>query len=99
MQTQNKIFDDLSRVASGALGALSGVKEEIEQVVRQQIERMVAEMDLVQRDEFEAVKAMAAEARDRQEELEKKVAALEAELQKAKAPAARSRTAKTAKKG
>ena len=77
MQTQNKILDDISRVAGGALGAVSGVKTEVENMVRQQIERIIADLDLVPREEFEAVKAMAAEARARQEDLEKRLAELE----------------------
>ena len=60
MQSQNRFFDDLARVASGALGTLSGVKTEVETRLREQLEKVLAGMDLVSRDEFEAVKAMAA---------------------------------------
>lgn len=80
MQADNRLLDDLARVASGALGAVSGMRHEVEARLKNQFERILADMDLVQRDEFEAVKAMAAKARAEQEALEKRVAALEAEL-------------------
>jgi len=80
MQSQNRFFDDIARVASGAVGALSGVRGEIEARLRDQLERMLAGMDLVTREEFEAVKAMAAKAREEQEFLRLRVEALEARL-------------------
>jgi BMFP domain-containing protein YqiC len=80
MQSQNRFFDDLARVAAGAMGTLSGVRGEVESRLRQQLERVLAGMDLVTRDEFEAVKAMAAKARAEQEDLAKRMAALEAVL-------------------
>lgn len=80
MQTQNPFFDDLARMAGGALGALSGLKAEIEALVRQQFERVMAGADMVPRDEFEAVRALAIKARTEQEDLEARVAALEAKL-------------------
>ena len=86
MQTQNRFFDDLARVATGALGALSGVRSEVEARLREQLENLLAGMDLVSRDEFEAVKAMAAKARSEQEDLTKRVAELEARLAAAAAP-------------
>ena len=80
MQSQNRFFDDLARVAAGAMDALSGVRGEVEARFREQLERVLAGMDLVSRDEFEAVKAMAAKARAEQEDLAKKVADLESRL-------------------
>jgi BMFP domain-containing protein YqiC len=80
MQSQNRFFDDIARVASGAVGALSGVRGEIEARLRDQLERMLAGMDFVSREEFEAVKAMAAKAREEQELLRLRVEALEAQL-------------------
>jgi BMFP domain-containing protein YqiC len=77
MQSQNRFFDDLARVAAGAVGTLSGVKNEVESRLREQLERVLAGMDLVTRDEFEAVKAMAAKARAEQEDLARRVAELE----------------------
>ena len=87
MQVDNRFLDDLARVANGAVGALSGVREEVEAMVRQRAERLLADMDLVTREEFEAVKAVAAKARLEQEALGDRVATLEsalAELQKPK---------------
>src|SRR5437868_3199747 len=80
MQSQNRFFDDLARVAAGAMGTLSGVRSEIETRIREQLERVLSGMDLVSRDEFEAVKAMAAKAREEQELLLRRVEALEARL-------------------
>ena len=80
MQSQNRFFDDLARVAAGAAGALSGVRGEIEARARDQLERVLAGMDLVSREEFEAARAMAAKARDEQERLLHRVEALEARL-------------------
>ena len=80
MQGQNRFFDDVARVASGAMGALSGVRGEVEARLRDQLERVLAGMDLVSREEFEAVKAMSAKARDEQESLRRRLAALEARL-------------------
>ena len=80
MQTSNRLFDDLARVASGAFNTLSGLREEIETRVRERVERMASDLDLVTREEFDAVRTMATNARAGQEELQIKVAALEAEL-------------------
>lgn len=80
MQTSNRILDDLAKVANGAASGLVGIKGEIEGLVRQQMERILNGMDLVTRDEFDAVKAMAAKARTEQEALEKRLNELEAKL-------------------
>lgn len=80
MQTNNRILDDLARVASGAMGGLAGVRHEVEGRLREQVERLLAGMDLVTREEFEAVKAMAAQARTEQDLLAARLAALEARL-------------------
>jgi len=81
MQSQNRFFEDLARVAAGALGTLSGVKTEVETRLREQLEKVLAGMDLVSRDEFEAVKAMAAKARAENEALAARIAILEAKSQ------------------
>jgi len=86
MQTRAKIFDDLAKVAGGAASTLSGIKGEVKSLVRQQIERILIDSDMVPRDEFDAVKAMAAKARSEQETLEKRVRDLEKKLG-VKAPA------------
>ncbi|MBV9554204.1 MAG: accessory factor UbiK family protein [Alphaproteobacteria bacterium] len=80
MQSQNRFFDDIARVANGAVGALSGVRGEIEARLRDQLERVLAGMDLVSREEFEAVKAMAAKAREEQDILLARLAELESRL-------------------
>ena len=80
MQSQNRFFDDMARVAAGAVGALAGVRGEVEARLREQFERVLAGMDLVSREEFEAVKAMAAKAREEQEVLLQRIEALEARL-------------------
>ena len=77
MQTNNRFFDDLARVASGAASTLAGVRQELDAMVRQRLERLISDMDLVTRDEFEAVKATAANARAEQETLARRVAQLE----------------------
>ena len=82
MQTSNRILDDLARVASGAASVIAGLRGEIETVVRHQMERLLADLDMVPRDEFEAVKAMAAKARAEQEKLTRQVARLEALVKK-----------------
>jgi BMFP domain-containing protein YqiC len=94
MQTQNRLLDDLARVANGAIGTLSGVKTEIETIVRQRIDAMLANMDLVTREDFEAVQAMAAKAREEQELLADRVAKLEAALAKPSKPARKRPAAK-----
>ena len=69
MQSQKRIFDDIAKVAGGALGALGGLKQEIEGLVRQRVDRFLSDRDLVTREEFEVVKAMLSEARAEQEKL------------------------------
>lgn len=82
MQSQNRIFDDIARVAGGALGALTSLKDEIEAMVRDRMERFMADGNFVRREEFDVVRAMAAEARAEQERLSARVAELEAALKK-----------------
>ena len=80
MATENRLFDDLARVASGALGTLGSMRSELETRIREQLERGLERMNLVRREEFDAVQEMAAKARLAQEALETRVAALEARL-------------------
>ena len=80
MQTDNRLFDDLARLAGGAMGAAAGLRAEFEGLMRQQLDRLLAGMDLVRREEFDAVQAMAAKARTEQEALAARVEALEATL-------------------
>lgn len=80
MQTQSSVFDDLARLMTGAMGVAQGMGDEARSFMRAQADRFVAEMDLVGRDEFEAVKQLAAEARAEADALRERVAALEAAL-------------------
>jgi hypothetical protein len=80
MQTDNRLFDDLARVASGALGSLQGVREDVEARLREAFERFFGEMDLVTREDFEVVRDMAAKARAENEALAKRIGELEAKL-------------------
>lgn len=77
MQGKKRIFDDAARMAGGAVGALAGIRREVEALVHQQLDRLLGQLDLVSRDQFDAVKEMAAAARAEQEELARRVAALE----------------------
>jgi BMFP domain-containing protein YqiC len=86
MQTQSSVFDDLARLMTGAMGMAQGAGEEAKGFMRAQADRFVAEMDLVGRDEFEAVKQLASEARAEAEGLRERVNALEAALQQLKQP-------------
>ena len=80
MQTDSHILDDVARVATGAMGAASGLKGELDAMVKRRLEGILAQMDLVRRDEFDAVKEMAARARSESEALAERVAQLEARL-------------------
>ena len=79
-QTSSRIFDDLAKLMSDAAGAADGMRREVEGVMRAQGERVMGAMEMVQREEFEAVKAMAVKAREDNEKLALRVAALEAAL-------------------
>ncbi|PZN92981.1 MAG: hypothetical protein DCF31_14085 [Alphaproteobacteria bacterium] len=80
MQTENKLFEDLSKVASSAIGTLAGVGREAQDAARRRAREFVAGSDTVDRDEFEAVKANAAAAREAVEVLKGEVVALRAEI-------------------
>jgi BMFP domain-containing protein YqiC len=98
MQTENRLFDDFARMAGGALNMLTGFKTEVEQMVRQQMEGWLSNLNLVTREEYETVRQMAAKARDEQEALLVRVAALEAKLNGGElAPAAEKPKSKTKK--
>lgn len=79
-QTTNRIFDDLAKLMTDAAGAAQGVKREVDGMVRSQVQRFLTEMDVVRRDEFEAVKAMAEKAREENERLSARLAELEQKL-------------------
>lgn len=79
-QTSNRFLDEFAKLMTDAAGAADGLKREVTGVMRTQAERMLAEMDVVKREEFEAVKAMAEKARAENERLEARIAALEQRL-------------------
>jgi BMFP domain-containing protein YqiC len=79
-QTTNRFLDELSKLLTDAAGAAQGMRREVETLMKAQGERILRDMDVVQREEFEAVKEMAAKARDENERLSARVAELESEL-------------------
>jgi BMFP domain-containing protein YqiC len=79
-QTSNRLLDEFARLMTDAAGAAQGVRREVETLVKTQGEKILKDMDLVRRDEFEAVKAMAEKARAENELLAERLAALEAKL-------------------
>ncbi len=81
-QTTGRFFDELGKLITDAAGAADGVRKEIEGIVRSQAERVLNGLDVVQREEFEAIKAMAQKAREENERLKERIAALEAALAK-----------------
>ncbi len=76
-QTTNRFFDELAKLMTDAAGAAHGVRREVETALRGQVERVLNEFEVVQRDEFEAVKAMAQKAREENERLAARIAQLE----------------------
>lgn len=80
MQTDNRILDDLAKLATNAVGAAAAVRQEVEARFKAQLERLLVDMNLVTREDYEAVKEMAAKARAEQEALAERVAGLEAEV-------------------
>lgn len=79
-QTSNRFLDEIARLVNDATGAAQGVKREIDTVMKHQAERFLNEMDLVKREEFEAVKDMARLAREENDALKARIAALEEKL-------------------
>ena len=81
-QTTNRIFDEFARLANDAAGVASGVRREVATMVRSQAERILRGMDVVTREEHEAVKEMAAKAREENERLAVRIAELEAAVKR-----------------
>ncbi len=92
MQTDNPILDDLAKLAGGAAGTMHGVKREIEAAVKARVERLVSELELVPREEFEVVRDMARLARQENDALREKIEELEARLTKFERSKKRART-------
>ena len=82
MQTRNKLLDDLAQLMSNALGVAQGAKTEAETAMRSLMDRWLADRNFVTREEFDAVRAMAQKAREENEALKAKIAALEAAIVK-----------------
>lgn len=80
MQTRSKLLDDISQLMTNAAGVAQGVREEAETAVRSRMERFLSDSNLVGREEFEAVRDMAQKAREENEALSARLAALEARL-------------------
>ncbi|MCE8508215.1 accessory factor UbiK family protein [Ruegeria pomeroyi] len=80
MQTRNKILDDISQLMTNAMGVAQGARDEAETAMKSLIDRWLADRDFVTREEFDAVRAMAQKAREENEALAARVAALEARL-------------------
>ena len=78
MQTENRFFDDLAKMLNGVVGTVAGVGREAEASARERAKEWIGGLDFVSRDEFEAVKAMAAAARDEAEALRARLEKLEA---------------------
>lgn len=79
-QTSNRLLDEFAKLMTDAAGVAQGMRREVETAVRSQAERFLGDMDVVQREEFEAVRDMAARARQENEALRRRIAALEAHL-------------------
>jgi BMFP domain-containing protein YqiC len=102
MQINNRLLDDLTRVTNSALGTMTGIKGEVDALVRQQFEKILVNMDLVTREEFDVVRDIATKATQRAETLETQVSSLEDRLAKLEAaatpaPKAASKAPKTTK--
>ncbi len=91
MQSENRLFDDFVKMMNGVAGTMAGMGREAESSMREKMREWVGGMDFVGRDEFEAVKAMAAAARDENEALKARIAVLEARATGAAANAATAR--------
>lgn len=85
-QTTSRIFDDFARLMNDAAGVATGVRREAETVMRAQAERVLRELDVVTREEFDTVKDLAAAAREENDELKARIDALEARLAKLETP-------------
>jgi BMFP domain-containing protein YqiC len=80
VQTTNRFFDEMARLMNDAAGVASGVRREVETIFQTQAERILRNLDVVTREEFEAIKEMAARAREENERLSARIAELERRL-------------------
>jgi BMFP domain-containing protein YqiC len=86
---QNRVYDDFTRLVTDAAEMAQGVRREAETAIKTQLERLLATMDVVTREEFEAVKEMAVKARDENDKLSQRLAALEAQAAPSRAAPSR----------
>lgn len=93
-----KLFDDLAKMATGALGSFGDVREQVRKLVKERVDQALSKMELVTREEFERVVALAERARERQEDLEDRLKALEKSLKTKAAPKQAPKAAKGKKK-
>ncbi len=80
MKDDDRFFDDMARLAGGALGGIAEMKHEIEAQIHAQVEKLLRNMKLATREEFEIVREMAIKARQEQEEMKERLAEIEKEL-------------------
>ncbi|MGR3565148.1 MAG: accessory factor UbiK family protein [Heliomarina sp.] len=80
MQTRNKIFDDISQLMTNAMGVAQGARDEAETAMKGMMDRWLADRNFVTREEFDAVRAMAQKAREENDALSARIAALEAKI-------------------
>ena len=83
VQTTNRFFDEMAKLMNDAAGVASGVRKEVETIFQAQAERILRNLDVVTREEFEAIKEMAAKARDENERLSARIAELEKKMRAA----------------
>ncbi len=81
-QTTNRLFDELAKLMTDATGAAQGLRGEMDNLIRSQAEKVLRDLDVVQREEFDAMKAMALKAREENAQLEKRIAEMERELKR-----------------
>ena len=89
MQSENRLFDDFVKMVNGVAGTMAGMGREAESSARERMREWIGGMDFVSRDEFDAVKAMAAAAREENEILKSRISALEAKVAGPAKPAAK----------
>jgi hypothetical protein len=89
-----QFINDMAKVMAGAMGSFGETRNQVKNMVRDGVEQVMAELDMVTRTDFERVEALAEKARERQIELEKRIAALEKQLKAKKTPTRRSKSAK-----
>ena len=84
--TSSRLLDEIAKLMSNAAGAAQGVRREVDLLVKSQVERVLGDLAVVQREEFEAVREMAQRAREENEQLKARIAKLEAKLNAGQAP-------------